>query len=125
MKLNRALLVAAAAVLVGSVAVVGCHRADDESDETEVAPTEQASLSSGDEAAETAPADVGVEQYARGGGAHGGGAHGGAAHGGAHAGARGGAHGFGHGGRAYGGRGGRGGWGWGGWRRDHRYYPWW
>jgi hypothetical protein len=115
MKLNRALLVAAAAVLVGSVAMVGCSRADDESDDAQLAPTEQASLS-GDEAAETASADMGVEQYARGGGAHAGGAHGFARDG------RGGwdhgARGWDHGGWGRGGR-------WDGWRRDHRYFPWW
>ncbi len=78
---------------------------------TKIAPTEQASLS-GDEAAGTASADVGVEQFARGGGAHGGGARGGA-----HGIARGGRGGWDHGGWGRGGR-------WDGWRRDHRYFPW-
>ena len=106
MKLNRADLVAAA-VLVGSVAMVGCHGVDDGRDDARLAPTEQVSVS-GAEMATTASTDVGVEQFARGGGAHGG-AHGGGRSGWNHGG---------HGGWARGGR-------WDGWRRDHRYFPWW
>jgi len=106
MKLDRAWLVAAA-VLVGSVAMVGCHRADEDSDDAQLVPTEQASVS-GAEVAQTASTKVGVEQFARGGGAHGG-AHGGGRSGWNHGG---------HGGWARGGR-------WDGWRRDHRYFPWW
>lgn len=68
MKLNRALLVAA--VLVGSVAMVGCNRADDEND-AQLAPTEQASVS-GDQVASTASGEAGVEHYARGGWGRGG-----------------------------------------------------
>lgn len=109
MKLNRVWIVAAAAAMVaGSVAVAGCTRADDEgSDDAQVAATEQESVS-GDQADQNA--ELGVTEYARGGGAHGGGAHGG--------GARGGHGGFGHGGFGHG----RGGWGHGGW--GHRGWGW-
>jgi hypothetical protein len=141
MKLNRGWILAAVAVLAGSVAVAGCSTSDDDSDDAQGAATEQASISGnqGDESTDTAFNDVGVTEYAaHGGGAHGGGAHGGGAHGGgAHGGAAhgGGAHGgWGHGGGARGGWGhggwghggwGRGGWGhWNGWRHDGRY-PWW
>ena len=111
MKLNRGLLAAVVATfVVGSVAVVGCTRSDDEGDDAQLAPTEQAAAS-GAEAANAGAGDVGVEQYARGGGFHGGAARGGWGHAG------------------WGGRGwDRGGWARGGrwdWRRDHRYYPWW
>jgi len=65
--------------------ILGCHHADDDSDDAQVAPTEQASIS-GAEVATTASTDVGEEQFARGGGTHGetrggrgGGGHGGAA----------------------------------------------
>ncbi len=117
MKLNRAWLVAAAAVLVGSVAVVGCHRADVDDDGDETVTTEQASASGDEAAVEATSTDVGVEPFARGGGAHGGargGAHG-VARGRGHAGAR---AGWGHAGWGWRGR-------WDGFRRAHRYHAWW
>jgi hypothetical protein len=129
MKLNRVWIgAAAAAVLAGSLAVAGCTRSDDESDEAQVAATEQVSGDQTDETTGTVSGeDVGVTEYARGGGAHGGGAHGGA-RGGAHGGARGGAHGgFGHGRGGWGHGGwGHGGWGRGGWGRGWGWGPgWW
>jgi hypothetical protein len=116
MKLNRGLVAAMVATfVVGSVAVIGCARSDDAGDDAE-----QASVSV-NEAASTVAGGVGVEQYARAGGAHGGFAHGGGFGRGGFG--RGGGHGragWDHGGFARGGR-------WGGWdwRRDHRYFPWW
>ena len=64
MKLNRNLLVAAAAVVIvgGSVAVVGCNRADDDAQDERGAVTEQANESGSSE-------QPGVEKdYYRGGG---------------------------------------------------------
>jgi hypothetical protein len=135
MKLNRVMLlgtaatVTAAALALGYVNVVGFDRyaaPDAQSAGTEQAAAEQAD-SVAEDATETTSAagDLGVEQDARGGGAHGGAAHGGAARGGAaHGGGARGGYGFEHGvgrggyGRAGYGHGyGRGGWGDGRWGR--------
>jgi hypothetical protein len=104
MKLNRGLLLASA-LLVGSLAVVGCSNgSSDDGVENESATTEQASADQGSGSDAVAGNDEGTVQYARFGG---------------HAGGRG--HGFGGHGRAFGHgfRGGVHG------RFEHGRRPWW
>ena len=127
MNLKRVWIGAAAVtVLAGSLAAVGFIGSDDQSDDAPIAATEQESVSGdqGDETTNAVAKDVGVTEYARGGGGgggHAGGGHAGGGHAGGHAGgSHAGRGGFGHGGRGWG----HGGWGHGGWGRGWGHDGW-